>query len=210
MGPSSYSYGCACARECGNTPPPDPPSHQKRLTHFNKPLEPTVAPLGSRTAQVICSRLLQPAGCFRRRSLTLVVRHMKFMGYLAGFLLVLCTMPGCSTMASKTEPQELLAHHISVPRQYASSDSSRDRYVRCYDQAWYSYIEDASKNINDDRTADRRVGGRWPSDPSEAAGVRDGFAAAEARVHSLIGRLGKQQTEEVLKQAIEEVCKSIK
>ena len=51
------------------------------------------------------------------------------------------------------------------------------------------------------------MGRSWPSDPSAVAGFRDGFAAAEARVHSLIARLGKQRTEEVLKQAIEEVLK---
>jgi hypothetical protein len=36
----------------------------------------TAAPLGSRTVQVICSRLLQPTGRSRRRSLSLVVRRL--------------------------------------------------------------------------------------------------------------------------------------
>jgi hypothetical protein len=35
------------------------------------------APLGSRSVQVICSRLLQPTGRFRRRSLSLLVRLKK-------------------------------------------------------------------------------------------------------------------------------------
>ena len=35
----------------------------------------TAAPLGSRTVRIICQRLLQPTGRFRRRSLSLVVRR---------------------------------------------------------------------------------------------------------------------------------------
>ena len=136
------------------------------------------------------------------------------MRYATLFLLILCIMSSCSTIGSRTNPQELLAHRITVPEQYAWGksnphyDSSLDRYVRSYDQAWWSYIEDLSHNIDDNRTANARLGGSWPSDPSEVAGFRDGFTAAEARVHSLITRLGKQQTQEVLKQAIEEILKT--
>ena len=135
------------------------------------------------------------------------------MRYATLFLLLLCTMPSCSTIESVTNPQELLAHRIFIPKHYAWGksnpflDSSLDQYVRSYDQAWWSYIEDLSHNIEDHRTADIRMGRSWPSDPSAVAGFRDGFAAAEARVHSLIARLGKERTEEVLKQTIEEILK---
>ena len=36
-------------------------------TQANKTLQRTAAPLGSRTVQLICQRLLQPTGRFRRR-----------------------------------------------------------------------------------------------------------------------------------------------
>jgi hypothetical protein len=38
----------------------------------------SAAPLGSWTVQVICSRLLQPTGRFRRRSLSLIVRQQNY------------------------------------------------------------------------------------------------------------------------------------
>ena len=41
---------------------------------LTRALQLTAAPLGSWTVRVICSRLLQPTGRFRRRSLSLVVR----------------------------------------------------------------------------------------------------------------------------------------
>ena len=44
------------------------------MNGLTRALQRTAAPLGSRTVQVICSRLLQPTGRFRRRSLSLVVR----------------------------------------------------------------------------------------------------------------------------------------
>jgi hypothetical protein len=42
---------------------------------LTRALQRTAAPLGSWTVQVICSRLLQPTGRFRRRSLSLVVKR---------------------------------------------------------------------------------------------------------------------------------------
>jgi len=45
-----------------------------RTKMANHALQRTAAPLGSRTVQVICSRLLQPTGRFWRRSLSCVVR----------------------------------------------------------------------------------------------------------------------------------------
>jgi hypothetical protein len=46
------------------------------LTASNFPLHLTAAPLCSRTVRIICQRLLQPTGRFRRRSLSLVVNHL--------------------------------------------------------------------------------------------------------------------------------------
>ena len=40
----------------------------------SRALQLTAAPLGSRTVRVICQRLLQPTGGFRRRSLTYIGR----------------------------------------------------------------------------------------------------------------------------------------
>jgi hypothetical protein len=49
-----------------------------RLTNtLTRALQRTAAPLGSWTVQVICQRLLQPTGRFRRRSLSLVVGPIK-------------------------------------------------------------------------------------------------------------------------------------
>ena len=45
----------------------------RHLGCLTRALQRTAAPLGSRTVQVICPRLLQPTGRFRRRSLSLVV-----------------------------------------------------------------------------------------------------------------------------------------
>ena len=53
-----------------------------RLSFVNPPspnhaLRRTDAALGSQLVRVICSRLLQPTGLFRRRSLNLVVRSFQ-------------------------------------------------------------------------------------------------------------------------------------
>ena len=37
----------------------------------------TAAPLGSRTVRIICQRLLQPTGRFRRRSMSLIVKPLR-------------------------------------------------------------------------------------------------------------------------------------
>jgi TonB family protein len=47
--------------------------------HLNRALQRTAAPLGRRTFRIICQRLLQPTGRFRRRSLSLVVRRYAVM-----------------------------------------------------------------------------------------------------------------------------------
>ena len=57
------------------TSQPDTSHVQSRYTsHLTRALQRTAAPLGSRTVQIICQRLLQPTGRFRRRSLSLAVR----------------------------------------------------------------------------------------------------------------------------------------
>ena len=45
-------------------------------------LQRTAAPLGSWTVRVICQRLLQPTGRFRRRSLSLVVRRHSHLTHM--------------------------------------------------------------------------------------------------------------------------------
>jgi hypothetical protein len=46
------------------------------MRQLTRALQRTAAPLGRRTVWVICSRLLQPTGRFRRRSLSLIVRPL--------------------------------------------------------------------------------------------------------------------------------------
>lgn len=135
------------------------------------------------------------------------------MRYETLLLALLCLMSGCSTIESLTDPQELLAYRISVPRQHAWGksnpflDSSHDRYVRAYDRAWWMYIEDMSHNMDDLRSADFHLENGGISDPSVVAGFRDGFAAAKTRVHSLITRHGKQRTQALLEQTMVEILK---
>jgi len=128
------------------------------------------------------------------------------MRYFATLILLLSGAIGCATVRTEVDPQDLLLHHIPIPKEYSWGkscpyfDSGLSVWIEFYDRAWWQCVEDFAKNIDYVPTlADTAANGGGAS----VGGYGQGYRDAEKRIKQIKRRFGKVKAQEILKKSLE-------
>ena len=128
------------------------------------------------------------------------------MRHFTVIILILSGALGCANVRSEVDPQDLLLHHIPVPKEYSWGkstphfDSGLSIWIDFYDRAYWQCVEDFANNIDYMPTVgDHAANGGGAS----VGGYSQGYSDAEKRIKQIKKRFGKSKAQEILKKSLE-------